>query len=371
MKLFSSPEEYYMDRCLALAEMAKGETSPNPMVGAVVLDSSGKKVSEGFHAKAGFPHAEVVALNLAGEAARGGTLYVNLEPCNHTGRTPPCTEKIVEAGIKNVICGTLDPNPLVAGTGRDFLQNQLISVRVGFLEEACLKLNEVFFHTIQHKKPFVTVKHGMTLDGKIADRHGKSQWITSPLSRKMVQLLRSQQDAILTTAATVAEDDCQLTVREFPLRGQPPVRVVLDRRARLNPSEYQIFNVDQAPTWVFVSKIKANESHVEKMESMGCTVFRVFEDASGLDLNAVMSCLYEEGIASVWVEAGGQLAGQLQASGLIQKWCLFQAGKFLPDAQAHPILKVPGITSLSHSPALRFGDIQPVGEDVLIEAYPV
>ncbi len=359
-----------MDRCLALAEMAKGETSPNPMVGAVVLDASGKKVSEGFHAKAGSPHAEVVALNLAGEAARGGTLYVNLEPCHHTGRTPPCTEKIVEAGIKNVICGTLDPNPLVAGKGRDFLQNQLISVRVGFLEAACLKLNEVFFHTIQHKMPFVTVKHGMTMDGKIADRHGQSQWITASLSRTRVQFMRSQHDAILTTASTVAADNCQLTVRDVPVRGQPPVRVVLDRRARLNPTDYQIFNVDQTPTWVFVSKIKANESHVAQLEAMGCLVFRVPEDAFGLDLNVVMRFLYEEGIASVWVEAGGHLAGQLQASGLIQKWCLFQAAKFLPDTQAHCLLEAPGITSLKDSPTLRFGDIFPMGEDVLIEAYP-
>lgn len=370
MKLYPTPEEYYVARCLELAELAKGETSPNPLVGAIVLDAQGKKVAEGVHTKAGGPHAEVIALNQAGNLAEGGTLIVNLEPCSHTGKTPPCTDRILQAGIKQVICGTLDPNPLVSGSGRDFLQNSMISVRAGFLEDECQKLNEVFFHYITRKTPFVTVKHGTTLNGKIADRQGNSQWITRPMSRRLVHLYRSQSDAILTTARTVQQDNCRLTVREAPKNRHAPVRIILDRRFTLNPQEYEIFNTAEAPTWVFTSLLQHNKAHAEAAKLKGCRVFPVDEDGSRLNLLEVMKTLGQEEITHLMVEAGGTLSGDLLAKGLINKWLLFVSGKLLPDPQAVPFIESPHLFGLDNAPSLSISHIQRLDQDYLVEAYP-
>lgn len=338
--LHNSLEDYYMARCLTLAARATRRVSPNPRVGCVVLDAQGQKIAEGFHSEAGGPHAEVVALDRAGDRARGGTLFVNLEPCDHHGKTPPCTERIIEAGIERVVCGTLDPNPQVAGRGRDRLQNARISVRYGFLEAQCLALNEMFFQYIRTQKPFVTLKLAMTADGRIADRtpHGPSRF-TSRSSLQYVQHLRHDHDAMLTTAETVIADNPRLTVRDIPLNGLPqPWRVILDRRGRLNPDAYQVFDAPDSEgerrVCVITARGRGDSPYGEALRARGIEILEVGDDGHGLDMREALAWLAERGLISVLTEAGGRLAGHLLARRLAQKLVLFYAPQVLGDPYA-------------------------------------
>ena len=367
--LYQNIDEVYIARCLALAELGQGLVSPNPMVGAIVLDAQGRVVGEGYHPKAGEAHAEVFALAQAKERAKGGTLYVNLEPCNHHGRTPPCTQKIVAAGIERVVCGTLDPNPLVAGAGRDMLQNSRISVRYGFLEAECKRLNEKFFHYIMAKMPFVTVKLGMTLDGKIANRHGDSQWLTGDFARQYVHHLRYEYDAILTTAETVAVDNPKLNVRDIPNIRKQPVRIVLDRQFRLNVENYQIFKGEN-PAWIVTSAIRHNTHHAETAKAMGIKVIELDETGGGLNLKALFTQLGQENIASIFVEAGGRLASSLLKDGLAHKYYLFYAPKILQDSMSKPAFGHTFQLDLPDSPQLEIIRTQQLDRDWVIEARP-
>ncbi len=376
MELFKTIEEYYMTRCLELARRDQGHVSPNPMVGCVVLDSHGKKMGEGSHHKAGSEHAEVIALEQAGERAKGGTLYVNLEPCNHHGKTPPCTERIIEAGISRVICGGLDPNPKVSGAGRDRLQNSRISVRHGFLEAECHRLNEVFFHQIKTSKPFVSLKMAMTLDGKIASRQRQGEWMTSDFSRQYVHHLRSYHDAILTTASTIKADNPKLTVRNLPDfqgREHQPVRVILDRLFSLNPKEYPIFETQgaqDAPTWVFTSKIRHHSDHAKQAKAQGVRVFEVDDTGLGLNLHEVLTILGKEGITSVMTEAGGRLSGHLVTHKLINKAYFFYAPQMVADSAAPSALASSANFHLLGSPNFQIHNSRQLDGDWVVEAYP-
>jgi len=367
--LYQNIDEVYMARCLALAELGQGTVSPNPMVGAVVLDAQGRVVGEGYHQRAGEAHAEVFALNQAGEKAKGGTLYVNLEPCNHQGRTPPCTQKIVASGIQRVVCGTLDPNPLVAGAGRDMLQNSRISVRYGFLEKECKRLNEKFFHYIVHKTPFVTVKLGMTLDGKIANRHGESQWLTGSFARQYVHHLRKEYDAILTTAETVIKDNPRLNVRDIPNIRKQPIRIVLDRQFRLNVERYEIFK-GEYPAWVVTSALHHNQEHAQKAKAMGIKVINIDEAGGALNLKSLFTLLPQENVASVFVEAGGRLASTLLREGLANKYYLFYAPKTLQDTMAKPAFGHAFQLELPDAPQLEIIHTRQLEQDWVIEAQP-
>ncbi len=349
--------------------------SPNPLVGAVVLDASGKKIAEGYHPVSGGPHAEVVALEKAGKKAKGGTLYVNLEPCNHQGKTGPCTEAIIQAGVEQVYCGTLDPNPEVAGRGRDKLQNSRISVRYGYLEDECAALNETFFHNITTGSPFVSLKLAMTLDGKIAARGGQSKWITSEISRQAVHYHRSRHDAILTSAQTVAHDNPELTVREIDVPDgfadrKMPTRVILDRTFRLNPEQYQIFNTQIVPTWVFTSAVRHNQQHSARARAMGIEVFEVDDTGIGLDLQAVVDQLGEMGVTSIWIETGGRLATQFLKQELVNKLFLFYAPKILSDTGARAGFSGVAPFSLDEATPLRIQTTQQLEKDLLVVAYP-
>lgn len=371
MKQYASPDEYYMARCLTLAERGRATVSPNPMVGAVVLDAQGRKIAEGWHQKAGEPHAEVIALDQAGEAAKGGTLYVSLEPCCHTGKTPPCTERVLASGVKRVVCGTLDPNPLVAGQGVTALQGEGLNVVCGYLEEECRRLNETFFHHIQTKRPFVTLKLAMTMDGKIAARNGKSQWLTGPMARQYVHYLRSGYDAILTTSETVMADNPQLTVREgfaSPLR--TPTRIVLDRQFRLNLEKYQVFETQTAPTWLMVGKRHHHGDRVMTALSKKLEVLPVHETGLGMDLSDVLIRLGEKGVTSVFVEAGGRLAGSLLSAGLVNKLVLFYAPKVLHDAMARSGFTGAVNLGLDAAPKLQITDTRQLDQDWVVTAYP-
>lgn len=368
--VYQNLDELYMARCLALAEWGAATVSPNPMVGAVVLDAQGRKVGEGYHQRAGERHAEIIALDEAGERARGGTLYVNLEPCNHQGRTPPCTHRITESGIQRVVCGTLDPNPLVSGMGRDALQNARISVRYGYLEEACRRLNEMFFHYITSGQPFVTLKLAMSLDGKLALRDGTSQWMTGPFARQYVHDMRHRHDAILTTAETVLADDPLLTVRDVPVIQKQPVRIVLDRRFRLNVDKFRLFKSGESPVWVVTSRLQYNKANVQRARAQGIRVLEVDEIGGRLNLSALMTQLGQEKIASVMVEAGGGLAGSLVADRLVNRYALFYAPKIVRDNMARPAFGNRLQLDLPQQPELELVATYPLEQDWVVEARP-
>jgi diaminohydroxyphosphoribosylaminopyrimidine deaminase / 5-amino-6-(5-phosphoribosylamino)uracil reductase len=349
-----------------------GLVSPNPMVGAVVLDAQGRKVGEGYHPKVGEPHAEVFALEQAGDNAQGGTLYINLEPCNHYGRTPPCTKRIIESGIQRVVCGTLDPNPLVAGSGRDALQNARISVRYGFLEKECKALNEAFFHHITSSLPFVTVKLAMSLDGKIANRHGESQWITGPFARQYVHHLRQRYDAIVTTAETVLADNPSLSVRDIPNIRKQPAKVILDRRFRLNPEgdRYKIFNTG-TPVWVVTSQLEHDEINAQKAKAQGIHVLEVPEVNNRLNLRVALAQLKEQGLVSLFIESGGNLATSLLNETLVNKLYLFIAPKTIRDSMARPAFGHSFQMDLPQRPQLEILDSRQLDNDWLLEARPL
>lgn len=369
-QLYQNMDEAYMAYCLELAELGAGLVSPNPMVGAVVLDAQGRKVGEGYHQRLGEAHAEVIALEQAGPRAKGGTLYVNLEPCNHYGRTPPCTNRIIESGIQRVVCGTLDPNPMVAGAGRDMLQNSRISVRYGFLEKECKALNETFFHHITSNMPFVTVKLALSLDGKIANRHGESRWLTGSFARQAVHYLRHRYDAVLTTAETVMADDPRLSVRDIPNIRKQPAKVVLDRRFRLNVDRYQLFQNADAPIWIVTSRREHNSAHAQKARAKGCKVLEVDEIGNRLNLKFTLAQLAEHGLASIFVESGGQLATSLLTDNLVNKLYLFFAPKTLRDAMAKPAFGHAFQLDLPEQPQLEILSTRQLEHDWLLEVRP-
>jgi diaminohydroxyphosphoribosylaminopyrimidine deaminase/5-amino-6-(5-phosphoribosylamino)uracil reductase len=367
--LYQNIDEAYIAQCLKLAELGTGTVSPNPLVGAIVLDAQGRKVGEGYHQRAGEPHAEIIALDQAGERARGGTLYINLEPCNHHGRTAPCTERIIASGISRVVCGTLDPNPLVAGAGRDMLQNNRISVRYGYLEAECKKLNEIFFKYIVEKTPFVAVKLGLTLDGKIANRQGESRWLTGSFSRQYVHHLRHRYDAILTTAETVITDNPQLNVREIPNIKKQPIKIILDRRFRLNVDKYKVFKGD-APVWVVTSPLSQNHANAQRAKAQGIRVIEIEEAGGKIDLKALMAFLGEEEISSVFVESGGQLVSSLIQDALVSKFYLFYAPKVLQDVMAKPGFGNRFQLDLPQAPQLEIIGSRQLEHDWVVEAQP-
>jgi diaminohydroxyphosphoribosylaminopyrimidine deaminase/5-amino-6-(5-phosphoribosylamino)uracil reductase len=376
---YQNLDEAYIAQCLQLAELGDGFVSPNPMVGAVVLDAQGRVVGRGYHPKLGEGHAEVFALDEAGERAKGGTIYVSLEPCNHQGRTPACTQKIIDAGISRVVCGTLDPNPLVAGTGRDRLQNERISVRNGFLEEECERLNESFFYHIRHQMPFVTVKLAMSMDGKIANRHGESKWLTGPLSRQIVHQMRQRADAIVTTAETVLADDPSLNVRDVPFVRRQPGKVLFDRQAKLKPSQHKVFQGDAPITWVVVEKaFEQAQAQLDKAHKTGklstkATIVVLAAPAIGsrLDLHATFKKLYQNGLANLFVESGGQFASALLDQQLVQKLYLFYAPKLLRDGMAKPAFSQTLQLDFPQCPQLKIIESQTVDQDWLVEAQPL
>ena len=250
MSTIASPaaDEIWMQRCRQLASQAAGKTAPNPLVGAVIV-REGQVVGEGFHPGAGQPHAEVLALGAAGDRAAGATLYVNLEPCNHTGRTPPCTEAIMAAGIARVVVGMIDPDPRVAGGGVERLRQSGIEVTVGVEAAACQQLNEAFVHSVLQQRPFGILKYAMTLDGKIAASSGHSAWVTGPASRTWVHQLRSRCDAVIVGGQTVRQDNPRLTSHGQGDRN--PLRIVMSRHLDL-PAQAHLWEVSQAQTIVFL-----------------------------------------------------------------------------------------------------------------------
>lgn len=363
-------DEQFMRLALAEAVKGLGRTSPNPCVGAVIV-ADGAVVATGYHKKAGTPHAEIHALKAAGEAARGATMYVTLEPCNHTGRTPPCSHAVAKAGIARVVVGMRDPNPLVDGTGIDYLQERGIEVRSGVLEKECIEINRPFIKHVTTGLPWMVMKAGVSLDGRLNYQKGKSGWITGAASGEKVHQLRDIHDAILVGSETVAVDNPSLTTRLTKGEGKDPIRVILDRTLRL-PLDARAFTIkSEAETWVFCDH-DADQQKRHQLESQGVRLFPVKSDEAGLDLHEVVTTLGRNGINSVFVEGGAAIHGALLRAQLYDYAYLFVAPRFAGD-KGVPLLAGYETANREHSVSLRQVTHTPLDDDILVAgeiAYP-
>ena len=358
---------FLMQRAIRLASRARGMTSPNPMVGAVLV-KNGRIIAEDYHRKPGTPHAEALVIQKAGEKAKSSTLYVSLEPCCHIDkRTPPCTKEIVRAGIKRVVIAMKDPNPQVSGKGMRELEEAGIKVVSGILEEKAQKLNEAYMKYITTKKPFVILKTAMTLDGKIATPEGQSRWITGEKARKMVHRLRSSVDAVMTAIGTVKADDPELTAR---IRGgRNPKRIIIDPELEI-PLNSKILRVP--PDTIIVTK-ERNETgdspircKIDNLLTSGCYMLYFKEQ---LNLCWLMERLGERGITSVMIEGGSSLNARALENGIVDKVMFFIAPKIIGGRESYPV--VGGRTSrrLEEAYQLRNVTMKRVGEDFLVEGY--
>jgi len=353
----------YLRRALALARRGLGRTSPNPMVGAVVV-RNGQIVGEGYHPKAGELHAEVFALRAAGERARGATLYVSLEPCSHYGRTPPCADAVIQAGIRRVVAASQDPNPLVAGRGLEKLRAAGIEVECGPLRAEEERLNEAYRHWIVSRQPFVTLKLAASLDGKLATRTGDSRWITGEAARHDVHRLRAACDAVLTTAATVLADDPALTAR-LPGAHQPR-RVVVDVGLRTSPDARVYAPGDPPP---LLATVVDDPVRLAPYRSRGIEVLPLPDRDGHVDLQALMAALGAREVVSLMVECGGRFAAALLEAGCAQKIRLYLAPLLIGGEEAVPALGGPGAALLADAPRLRDVTWKRLGDDFRVEGY--
>ncbi len=351
-----------MGEALRLAKNALGRTSPNPLVGAVVV-REGRVVGAGWHRKAGTPHAEVHALAMAGELARGATVYVTLEPCSHHGRTGPCAEALVRAGVSRVVIGMQDPNPLVAGRGIDILRQAGIAVECGVLEPEVRALNEVFLKWIQQREPFVVLKTAMTLDGKITTSTGDSQWITNEASRQRSHELRDIYDAILVGIGTVLADDPSLTARLPHGLGKNPLRVILDSQAR-TPLQSKVVTDGQAPTIIAVTAA-APADRVRALEAAGAEVLQVNEGPR-VDVKKLLQLLGEREISSIFVEGGAGVNGSFLQAGLVDRVYAFIAPKLVGGEKARTPVGGAGIPALADAVVLENTAVELLDGDILI-----
>jgi diaminohydroxyphosphoribosylaminopyrimidine deaminase/5-amino-6-(5-phosphoribosylamino)uracil reductase len=354
----------WMARALALAARGRGLTSPNPMVGALVIQG-GAIVAERFHERAGGPHAEAAALADAGARARGATLYVTLEPCNHVGRTPPCAEAVIRAGVRRVVAATSDPNPRVTGGGTAALRAASIEVSLGCLEREARALNEAFFTAMALRRPHVTAKWAMTLDGKIAAHDRRSRWITGEPARREAHRLRSESDAIVTGIGTVLADDPALTVRLEQPWPREPYRVVVDSHARMPLDAAMLRAGTRARTLVAVGE-DAPAARVAALAASGVTVLQCKSHEGRVDVADLCARLFDLDVVAMLLEAGSELTGAFVRAGLVDRVAAFVAPKLLGGAAAPTAA---GGAGLSLGDALRLAELtaRPLGDDWLLE----
>lgn len=357
-------DEFYMRLALNAAAGAAGQTGINPMVGCVVV-KDGRIVGIGAHLKRGEGHAEVHALNMAGDHARGATAYVTLEPCSHHGRTPPCCERLIREGVKRVVVATTDPNPVVAGRGIERLRDAGIEVEVGLLGEESRKLNEAFGKYIVNGLPFVTIKTALTLDGRIATKTGSSKWITGPAAREAVHTLRHRHNAIMVGVRTVLADDPELTTR-LSVPGLNPVRVIVDSALRL-PVNVRVLN-GEAPT-IVLTTAAAPQARAEALQAAGAEVI-VCGEGPRVDLRLALEELGRREIGSVLVEGGGVLNGALLEAGLVDKLMLFYAPK-LVGGDAPSAFDFAGPEAMGDAMQLDNVSIERYGDDWCVTGYPI
>jgi len=356
----------YMRLALQEAKKAMGRTSPNPCVGAVVV-RDGKIAGKGYHKRAGTPHAEIHALDAAGSKAKDATLYVTLEPCNHTGRTPPCTEAILRAGLSRVVIGMEDPNPTVAGGGAGYLAARGITVSTGILEEECRAINLPFIKHATTGHPWVILKAGMSIDGRIAALPGQETSITGCQSRRRVHVLRHAVDAILVGIGTALADDPSLNTRlQRAGSGRDPLRVVLDATLRLPAAAAMLQQDSPARTWIFCAR-GADKKRRSRLEAAGAVIKTVPAATYGiLDLKAVLTSLGQAGVTSLLVEGGSRVHGAFLESGLADELLLFVAPVFIGE-QGVPLATFAGRERGKALPRLQFMRTRRYGEDILLE----
>lgn len=378
---FSSKDEQYMAEALRLARQGTAATSPGARVGAVVVDANGELAGTGFYTFDGLKHAEVLALEQAGVRARGGTLYLNLEPCSHQGRTPPCADTVVAAGLRRVVAAMADPNPLVAGRGFDRLRNAGIEVETGLMEAEARKLNESFARYILTRQPLVTLKSGMTLDGKIAPPPGESHnpsalgasgatggWITSAEARAHVHELRHESDAIMVGVGTVIADDPLLTDRTGLPRRRPLMRVILDSRLRL-PLDSRLVKTVREDVVVFCSF--AEERRKRELEERGIRVeqTRLGSGDGRPDLRQVVARLGQMEITSLLIEGGALVNWTALAAGIVDKVFLYYAPKILAGTGSVPFAAGAGFRKVSEAALVKNIALHRFGEDFAVEGY--
>ena len=349
-----------MKTAIEMAKSTLGQTSPNPSVGAVIVNN-GCIVGMGAHLKAGEGHAEVQALKMAGSKAKGGKAYVTLEPCSHYGRTPPCSDALINAGISSVFIASQDPNPLVAGRGIEKLMQAGIRVEVGLLEKEAFALNRMFFHYITNKRPFVTLKSAMTLDGKIASRNRDSKWITGEAARRDGHAFRHQHDAILVGIGTVIADDPALTTRYG--EGRSPIRIVLDHHLRV-PSDAQVLNDENVETWIVTTKEAVDKN--ERTFKKHVTLIEVSQNS--ILIEEVLDLLGERNITSLYVEGGAELHGSFLEEGLFQQVITYIAPKLIGGKNAFTSFGAEGFSMMRDAVNLTIENIDRIGDDIRIIA---
>jgi diaminohydroxyphosphoribosylaminopyrimidine deaminase / 5-amino-6-(5-phosphoribosylamino)uracil reductase len=360
--------ERFMKQALGLARKGAGRVSPNPMVGALVV-RGGAVVGAGYHRLFGGPHAEVYALEQAGELARGADMYVTLEPCAHTGKTPPCADALVRAGVGRVFVGMADPNPLVGGRGMKKLRAAGIAVESGILESECRRLNESFLKFITTGMPFVALKAAVTLDGRIATRTGDSKWITCPESRRFSHRLRSEADAVMVGSGTVLADDPQLTVRLGKKAGKQPLRVIVDGRLRIPLSSQVVQPEHAAGTMIVTRPDGAATAKAGKLKALGVRVLACPQKRGRVDMRRLLKKLAARGIASVLIEGGAELAASALAGGVVDKVYVFYAPKILGGRQAVGMIGGTGPSRIAEAVNIIDLRLRRIKDDILIEGY--
>ncbi len=372
MNTFSSDDYRFMQRAITLAKKGHYTTSPNPRVGCVLVKND-KIIGEGFHQKAGEGHAEVNALKMAGENAQGATAYVTLEPCSHYGRTPPCADGLINAGVKHVIAAMVDPNPKVAGNGLQKLEQAGITTQHGLLVQSAEKLNPGFIKQMTTGLPYVRCKLAASLDGKTAMKNGESKWITSPEARQDVQRLRAQSCAIISGADSILMDDAKMTVRWSELGElknrykkeliRQPIRVIIDSKNRLTP-ELALFN---EPSSIILIRNAIENIHQwpHFVEQVALPFANTEDSKQQIDLSALLAFLAKQGLNDVLIESGSRLAGAFIEQNLVDELILYQAPKLM-GAQGKGLADMPSLTHLNQAKEVQVSDVRMIGKDIRI-----
>jgi diaminohydroxyphosphoribosylaminopyrimidine deaminase / 5-amino-6-(5-phosphoribosylamino)uracil reductase len=358
-------DEYYMRFAIDLAKAGIGQTSPNPVVGAVVV-KNGEIVGFGAHLKAGEPHAEVHALRMAGEKAKDADVYVTLEPCSHYGKTPPCADLLIETGVKRVIIATTDPNPLVAGKGIAKLRQAGIEVDVGILKQEADELNQVFFHYIATKTPFVTLKYASSLDGKIATKTGESKWITSEAARRDVHRYRHLHDAILVGVNTVIADNPSLTVRHVE-RGENPIRIILDTHLR-TPLDANVVNDGEAETWIVVGS-EVKEEKISQYSGKHVQIIKMSQPKIVID--ELLKVLGEKQVTSLFVEGGAEVHGSFIEAKAVNQVIAYIAPKVIGGKNSPAPIGGSGFAQMADVMNFKIKSVETLGPDLKIVALPI
>lgn len=354
--------EKYMKIAINLAKKAEGRTSPNPIVGAVIVKNN-KIIGKGYHERAGLPHAEIKALNNAREGVKGATMYVTLEPCDHFGRTPPCTDAVIRSGIKKVVIGMKDPNPVNNGRGIKRLKMGGIETQSGVMEKECADMNAPYIKFIKKGLPSITIKLAESIDGKIATRSGDSKWITSRLSRKYVQRLRSSSDAVMVGFNTVLKDDPMLLTKGME---RQPVRIALDSALK-TPLSSKLISSARGGRVIIVSSPGIPMARIMRYEEKGVEILTMKSKGGRIDLKSLLRYLAGIGILSILVEGGGELAASLIEEGLADKFIFFIAPKIIGGRSAVPSVGGEGTFKVRDAVLLKNLLVRKIGEDILIE----